>query len=493
MKKFTYIFLLCLVCMFCGCSSEKIRTDAHQWSLSVKISDVYGLGTGESGDGEGISTKISYSGDYGEHSEFELGDFFGLFVLDASQNIKVSNLKVYCSGLDNNGKTVWSIFKEDSSEDHTSNYPISEILSRGVGYFAYYPYDKNLTVSNLAELKAVVADAYNNLPSDQSTEYTGLDLLIASNLQDCSFGEVTLSEKSVSLKFGHVMALLRYFIPSGSVKYEYTFSGEDFTPHLMGTVDGKDEFRFLFKPDCVLDVCVKFVKDKKLYKFETGNSKNIFPINTEAGHCYFLDEHAPKVPYSTAVDMGTSVMWASFNIGAEDDETATAENIGGIAGNYFMWGANQTTSSFGSSSYANYNKSFTAGTKPNELPLGYDYSGDAIYDAARNVWGGKWRTPSWEEWQELYNACTYKAEAGKLTLTSKTTGNTLVFPFQGFNNGTTVSQPHNGFYWSSTANPSNIAKALSTNFRSGNAPTQNASADRYTGLPIRPVYSQHIF
>ena len=142
MKKFTYIFLLCLVCMFCGCSSEKIRTDAHQWSLSVKISDVYGLGTGESGDGEGISTKISYSGDYGEHSEFELGDYFGLFVLDASDNIRVKNLKVYCSGLDNQGQTVWSIFKKGASDDHTSNYPISDILSKGVGYFAYYPYDK---------------------------------------------------------------------------------------------------------------------------------------------------------------------------------------------------------------------------------------------------------------------------------------------------------------------------------------------------------------
>ena len=493
MKKFTYIFLLCLACMFCGCSSEKIRTDAHQWSLNVKISDVYGLGNGGSGAGEGISTKISYSGDYGEHSEFELGDYFGLFVLEAPDNIIVKNLKVYCSGLDNQGQTVWSIFKKGASDDHTSNYPISDILSKGVGYFAYYPYDESYskTISDVASIKSIVSNAYALLPSDQSASYTNLDLLVASNLEDCVFGEVHLSDKQVSLTFAHVMAMLRYFIPSGAIKYEYTFCGADFTPHLMGSAEGLDEFRYLFKPGCVLDVCVKFVKDKKLYKFETGNSKNIWPIATQAGHCYFLDENAPKVPYETAVDMGTSVMWASFNIGAEDDETATAENIGGIAGNYFMWGANQTTSSFGSSSYANYNKNFTAGTKPNELPLGYDYSGDAIYDAARNVWGGKWRTPSWEEWQELYNACTYKAEAGKLTLTSKTTGNTLVFPFQGFNNGTTVSQPHNGFYWSSTANPSNIAKALSTNFRSGNAPTQNSSADRYTGLPIRPVYSQH--
>ena len=477
MKKFTYIVLLCLLC---ACSPKRLDPSSAYWSLSASILDVQGLG----------QTKVSYGGDYGEHSEFEVGDVFGLFVLDASNNLKVKNLQVYCSGFDNDGGSVWSIFKSGSSDDNTSNYPLSDKLSLGERYFAYYPYDKNLAVSNRDGLKAMVEKAYDNLPYDQSKEYTGLDLLVASNLPDCSFGEVTLRDKSVSLKFGHVMAMLRYFIPSGSVKYEYTFSGKDFTPHLMGTADGKDEFRFLFKPGCVLDVCVKFVKDKKLYKFETGNSKNIFPINTEAGHCYFLDEHAPKVPYSTAVDMGTSVMWASFNIGAEDDDTATADNISGLPGYYFMWGVNQTTSSFGNSSYTNYNNSFTAGTKPKELPAGYDYSGDVIYDAARNTWGGEWRTPTWEEWQELYSVCTYQVGPKKITLTSKN-GNTLVFPYQGYNNGTTVTQPEFGYYWSSTSNPDNVAKAVSTMFRNTNtAPAKHSNADRYTGLPIRAVYSK---
>ena len=477
MKRFAYIVLLSLLC---ACSPERLAPSSADWSLSASILDVQGLG----------QTKVSYGGAYGEHSEFEVGDVFGLFVLDASDNLIVNNLQVYCSGFDNDGGSVWSIFKSGSSDDNTSNYPLSDKLSLGERYFAYYPYDKNLAVSNRDGLKAMVEKAYDNLPSDQSTEYTGLDLLIASNLPDCSFGEVTLRDKSVSLKFGHVMALLRYFIPSGSVKYEYSFSGEDFTPYLMGTADGKDEFRFLFKPGCLLDVCVKFVKDKKLYKFETGNSKNIFPINTEAGHCYFLDEHAPKVPYSTAVDMGTSVMWASFNIGAEDDDTATADNISGLPGYYFMWGVNQTTSSFGNSSYTNYNNSFTAGTKPKDLPAGYDYSGDVIYDAARNTWGGEWRTPTWEEWQELYSVCTYQVGPKKITLTSKN-GNTLVFPYQGYNNGTTVTQPEFGYYWSSSSNPDNVAKAVSTMFRNTNtAPAKHSNADRYTGLPIRAVYSK---
>ena len=491
MKKFTYIFLLCLACLFCGCDSKIIQPDASEWSFSVKISEVKGLGAGK-----GIFTKMTYSGAYGEHSEFELGDFFGLFVLDKSQNILVNNLKVYCSGLDNDGKTVWSIFKEGPSDDNTSNYPISNILSRGVNYFAYYPYIESLEVTDVSSIKAIVTNAYNNLPADQSSSYTDLDLLVASNLEDCEFGEVSLeAEKHVSsLTFGHVMAMLRYFIPSGSVKYEYTFSGKDFTPYLMGTADGKDEFRFLFKPECVLDVCVKFVKDKKLYKFETGNSKNIWPITTEAGHCYFLDENAPKVPYSTAVDMGTSVMWASFNLGAEDDDAATTDNISGLAGHYFMWGVNQTTSSFGNSSYTNYNNSFTAGTKPKDLPAGYDYSGDVIYDAARNTWGGEWRTPTWAEWQELFNVCTYLVGSKKITLTSKVTGNTLVIPYQGYNNGTTVIQPEYGYFWSSTSNPANIAKAYSTVFRNNNsAPGRNESADRYTGLPIRAVYTKKKF
>ena len=475
MKRFAYIVFLGLIC---ACSPERLAPSSADWSLSASILDVQGLG----------QTKVSYGGAYGEHSEFEVGDVFGLFVLDTSNTLKYNNLRVYCSGFDNDGGSVWSIFKEGSSEDNTSNFPLSDILSQGKFYFAYYPYDEALnSVSDLDGLKSMVEKAYDNLPYDQSTEYTGLDLLIASNLPDCSFGEVTLSGKSVSLKFGHVMALLRYFIPSGSVKYEYSFSGKDFTPYLMGTADGKDEFRFLFEPGDTLDVCVKFVKDKKLYKFETGNSKNIFPITTKAGHCYFLDEHAPKVPYSTAVDMGTSVKWASFNIGAEDDDTATAANISGLPGHCFMWGVNQTTSSFGNSSYTNYNNSFTAGTKPKELPAGYDYSGDVIYDAARNTWGGEWRTPTWAEWQELFDACTYQVGPKKITLTSKVTRNTLVFPYQGYNNGTTVTDPNSGYYWSSTSNPNNSAKANSTMFKNS-APVQHTNADRFTGLPIRAVF-----
>ena len=114
-----------------------------------------------------------------------------------------------------------------------------------------------------------------------------------------------------------------------------------------------------------------------------------------------------------------------------------------------------------------------------------------MYDAARALWGGEWRTPTFDEWQELFDACTYKIETRKISFTSKSTGNVLVLPYQGYKNSDTVTQPDLGYYWSSSSNPDNVAKAVSTMFRNTNtAPAKHSNADRYTGLPIRAVYSK---
>ena len=118
MKRFAYIVFLGLIC---ACSPERLAPSSADWSLSASILDVQGLG----------QTKVSYGGDYGEHSEFEVGDVFGLFVLNDSDSLIVKNLQVYCSGFDNKGGSVWSIFKSGSSDDNTSNYPLSDKLSLG--------------------------------------------------------------------------------------------------------------------------------------------------------------------------------------------------------------------------------------------------------------------------------------------------------------------------------------------------------------------------
>lgn len=435
-----------------------------------------------------VSARVAYGGAQDEHTEFETGDFFGLFVMGDDGAVKAGNVKVYCSGLDNNGKTVWSIYKEGGTQGSSSNYTMADILSLGTTYFAYYPYNNALSGATDAEaLQAYVNDFINTLTADQSRSFTDNDLLVASNLPGCEYGEVSTEHTGhVSLTFAHTLAMLRFRIPEGSVKYDFLLAGKDFTPYLMATAGGHDEYRYLFKPGGILDICVKYVLGGRLYRFETGKWKDLRPIHTAAGHCYTLDESAIKVPYNTAVDMGTSVMWASFNLGAEDDLTATAENISTLKGICVMWGVNNDTGNYGSSAYTSYNNSFTNGTPPNKLPIGYNFTGNPNYDAATNLWGGEWRIPTAGEWRELFSACTYKMSDGIITFTSKKTGNSIKLKPVGYYDSSKPNSTSIGYYWSASASTENSAKALSTIFNSGSA-NIHTNASRYTGLPVRPV------
>lgn len=234
MKRYYFIlFALCLslaLSLFSACSKEadEIAPDQAEWTLKVSLSDMQNgisaaaiassvqngissaaiASSAQNGtsaqNGASAPRKISYSGTFGEHSEFETGDSFGLFVLDENNVIKFKNLKVYCSGFDNKGESVWSIYKDLAGDGESSNYPISEILSSGSLYYAYYPYEEGLkTIATLDELKNLVPAHMNNLPMDQSDSYTKYDLLVASNISGCVYGDIHLEGKNVHIT-GHL-------------------------------------------------------------------------------------------------------------------------------------------------------------------------------------------------------------------------------------------------------------------------------------------------
>ena len=144
MKRYYFIlFALCLslaLSLFSACSKEadEIAPDQAEWTLKVSLSDMQnGISAAaiasSAQNGASAPRKISYSGTFGEHSEFETGDSFGLFVLDENNVIKFKNLKVYCSGFDNKGESVWSIYKDLAGDGESSNYPSSDILSSTFG------------------------------------------------------------------------------------------------------------------------------------------------------------------------------------------------------------------------------------------------------------------------------------------------------------------------------------------------------------------------
>lgn len=158
-----------------------------------------------------------------------------------------------------------------------------------------------------------------------------------------------------------------------------------------------------------------------------------------------------------AVDLGLSVKWASYNVGAQN-----VENLGF----YFAWGettekTNYDWSAEGDYKWGTYNfddKPFYGMTK---------YTGDSIVggdglktlltidDPATVNWGTKWRTPTVDEINELLDSTkckwTWDEVRRGFTVTGLKTGNSIFLPAAGYRNGTgTFLVGVECLYWSSS-------------------------------------------
>jgi TPR repeat protein len=154
------------------------------------------------------------------------------------------------------------------------------------------------------------------------------------------------------------------------------------------------------------------------------------------------------------VDLGLSVKWATCNLGASKPHEY---------GNYYAWGETTPKKTYTFSSYKFYKDKNGNGTafnkkmdvEPGEfVSIGKDISGTQ-YDAARAKWGGKWRMPTKDEWQELIDHTSYQwineGQVVGLKLTGPN-GNSIFFPACGFyREGKVYMSVTDGQYWSSTA------------------------------------------
>ena len=193
-----------------------------------------------------------------------------------------------------------------------------------------------------------------------------------------------------------------------------------------------------------------------------------------------------KTPLPKAVDLGVTVnghkiLWASFNLGASNEWEY---------GNYYAWGELDPKTDYSLATY-------TYKDNPAVLPLSAD--------AANHHLGGKWRIPTFEEFEalralEVKEGYTFewyvpygndvKDAYGNviygLHITQQSTGNSIFLPIAGDYNGTELmSASEDGSYWSSTINDTQNNYACSLIL--GGSHGLWGFSSRYGGSPIRPV------
>ena len=187
-----------------------------------------------------------------------------------------------------------------------------------------------------------------------------------------------------------------------------------------------------------------------------------------------------------AVDLGLSVKWASYNVGAKAPEEY---------GSYFAYGETKEKSKYDWSNYkwgeedrtTKYNNDVEGGEGLKTL-LPED-------DAATVNWGTKWRTPTCEEIDELFDEtkCEWTWDATKkgYTVKSLKTGNSIFLPATGSRNEENYfGTGSDGLYWSSTVNEKDIWPGVNAAsiicFESYKNHFHNGGW-RYAGLSVRAV------
>lgn len=168
------------------------------------------------------------------------------------------------------------------------------------------------------------------------------------------------------------------------------------------------------------------------------------------------------------VDLGlpSGILWATMNIGASTPEEA---------GDGFAWGETVAKSEF---TYENYNPIY------NER---YWFELQISDDAAHANWGGSWRMPTKEEFEELIDNCTRATNGAGVTFTSKINGKSIFFPYN-----YKIDDYPTCAMWTSTNTQNKYVWSYIT-FHDYNL----IYSDRHDGFGVRAIYDsrthEHVF
>ena len=175
------------------------------------------------------------------------------------------------------------------------------------------------------------------------------------------------------------------------------------------------------------------------------------------------------------VDLGlpSGLKWATCNVGASSPEDY---------GCYYSWGDTKVR------------KEYTLGCCSSWGRPWVNLSGSVYYDAASANWGGDWRMPTSEEFQELIENCIWTWKTSEYysgyEVKSNINGNSIFIPAAGNFIAEYIADIGDGFYWSASSSKDNTLMAESLSFNEDGQYIHEYS--RHLGCNVRPVMPNEI-
>ena len=393
------------------------------------------------------------------------------------------------------GGTLFDIVKNDGPmpEESALNYirQVAEAL-RHVHSFNTVHLDVKPSILLLnSKGDAVLIDFGISKHYDDSGEQTSTSPVGRSKgyapLEQYRDGDVSQFKPSTDI---YSLGATLYFLVTGQVPPDASIVNEDgldriaaISDKVWNAINTAMQPRRKDRPQTIDAFLALIDSSEKIIENNTSVANNLDEEETQ-----IIEKNTGSVNNHDWVDLGlpSGLKWATNNIGAKTPEDR---------GDYFAWGEVTPKINYGWSYYKYRNQMGNQISK---------YCGDGGYgiidnkfvleesdDAASVNWGGRWRTPTKEEFEELKMHCefTWEDRSGikGFKVTSKTNGHSIFFPAAGYyDKDGFFSEDETGNYWSSSVTKGDRPyDAWDLYFSKDNVFLNHDY--RHHGLNIRPV------